>query len=76
MKRLLKGEPPRVYAQRMAEEKARAVAASHAGSYVLAADTVVACGRRILPKTEDKASARDCLKTSLAGRTAFMAGLL
>ena len=40
-------------ARRMAAEKAGAVAARHPGSLVLAADTVVAAGRRILPKAED-----------------------
>ncbi len=43
------------------------VAPRHPGAYVLAADTVVACGRRILPKTEDEASARSCLEM-LSGR--------
>ena len=39
----------------------------HPGAYVLAADTVVACGRRILPKAMDEASARRCLEL-LSGR--------
>jgi septum formation protein len=60
-----KGELPRDYAQRMAREKARA--AEGAGSFVLAGDTVVAAGRRILPKTEDEATARKCLEL-LSGR--------
>jgi len=33
----------------------------HQGAFVLAADTVVACGRRLLPKAEDEATARRCL---------------
>ena len=37
------------------------------GAFILAADTVVACGRRILPKAEDAATARACL-TLLSGR--------
>jgi septum formation protein len=61
------GELPPAYAVRLAEEKARAVTQRHPGAYVLAADTVVACGRRILPKTEDEASARYCLEL-LSGR--------
>lgn len=61
------GELPRVYAERLAIEKARAVQAQFAGSVILAADTVVAVGRRILPKTEDEASARECLEL-LSGR--------
>lgn len=60
-----RGELPRVYALRMAREKAAAV--DGAGAFVLAGDTVVACGRRILPKAEDEATARECLKL-LSGR--------
>jgi septum formation protein len=61
----LKGELPRPYAARMAREKALAVAGGDA--HVLAGDTVVALGRRILPKAEDEASARRCLEL-LSGR--------
>ncbi|MBQ95238.1 MAG: septum formation protein Maf [Actinobacteria bacterium] len=60
-----KGELPRDYAKRMAREKAEA-AASNDG-HVLAGDTVVAAGRRILPKAEDEATARKCLEL-LSGR--------
>ena len=62
-----RGELPPAYAMRLAQEKARAVVPRHPGAYVLAADTVVACGRRILPKTEDEARARACLEL-LSGR--------
>lgn len=62
-----KGEAPQLYARRMAAEKAQAVAARHSGSLILAADTVVAAGRRILPKAETEAQALDCL-TLLSGR--------
>jgi septum formation protein len=62
-----RGELPAAHAMRLAEEKAKAVVSRHPGAYVLAADTVVACGRRILPKTEDEASARSCLEL-LSGR--------
>ena len=51
----------------MAAEKARAVAERHPGIAVLGADTVVAAGRRILPKTEDVEAARRCLEL-LSGR--------
>ena len=61
----LKAEVPRVYAVRMAREKAHAVADCEA--FVLAGDTVVALGRRILPKAEDEAAARRCL-TLMSGR--------
>ena len=54
-------ELPRALAQRLALAKAQAVAARHPGDFVLAADTVVARGRRILPKAEDQKIARECL---------------
>ncbi|MDF1794586.1 MAG: Maf family protein [Thalassobaculaceae bacterium] len=60
-------EKPRPYAARMARAKAEAVAPRHAGCFVLAADTVVACGRRILPKADSESDARRCL-TLLSGR--------
>ena len=60
-------ELPRVHASRLALEKALAVAASHTDDLVLAADTVVAVGRRILPKVEDEATLRACMKL-LSGR--------
>ena len=65
----LKGELPRDYALRMARGKARAAAdgAAGSGAHVLAGDTVVALGRRILPKAEDEATARACLEL-LSGR--------
>ncbi len=63
----LKGELPQQTAKRLAEEKAQAVAKRHEGSFVLAADTLVACGRRELPKAEEEAQARLCLEM-LSGR--------
>jgi len=63
----IKGESPRAYAARISALKAHAGAASHADGLVLAADTVVSCGLRILPKAEDEASARECLAL-LSGR--------
>jgi septum formation protein len=60
----LKGELPRDYAMRMGRAKALAVETS---GFVLAGDTVVAVGRRILPKTEDEAEARACLEL-MSGR--------
>lgn len=63
----LKGELPRLHAIRLAEEKAKAVAALEPGAFILAADTVVACGRRILPKAMSEEDARYCLKL-LTGR--------
>ena len=58
----LKGELPRDHAARLAKAKAEAVAARRPGAFVLAADTVVALGRRILPKAEDEVTARKCLE--------------
>jgi septum formation protein len=65
----LKAEEPRGYAERLAAEKARAVAGRWDGALalVLAADTVVACGRRILPKAESDDEVASCLKL-LSGR--------
>jgi septum formation protein len=66
-------ERPRVYVERMAREKAEAAykATRHdevrAGAHILAADTVVALGSRILPKAETAAEAAQCLRL-LSGR--------
>jgi septum formation protein len=60
-----RSELPASYAARMSAEKAAAVAAP--GALVLAADTVVAAGRRILPKTEEEGEARRMLEL-LSGR--------
>ncbi|HET6520878.1 MAG TPA: Maf family protein, partial [Geminicoccaceae bacterium] len=64
------GELPRVHALRLAEAKAAAVAARFEEAprpFVLAADTVVACGRRILPKALSRDEAARCLDL-LSGR--------
>jgi len=62
-------ELPRAYAARLARAKAEAVAArwDEGPAFFLAADTVVACGRRILPKAETEKEVRDCLAL-LSGR--------
>ena len=64
-----KDEQPRLYAQRLARAKAEAVRAAWRGdaAVILAADTVVACGRRILLKAESDKDVRACLKL-LSGR--------
>lgn len=62
----LKKETPRALALRLARAKAEAVAAKD--GVVLAADTVVAVGRRVLAKAETEAEARACLAL-LSGRT-------
>jgi septum formation protein len=63
----LRHELPAQLADRLAEAKARAVAQCRPDAFVLGADTVVACGRRILPKAEDADTARRCLDL-LSGR--------
>ncbi len=60
-------EQPAAHAKRLAAAKADAVLPRHPGAFVLAADTVVACGRRILPKAEDEETAARCLAL-LSGR--------
>jgi septum formation protein len=60
-------ETPRELATRLAAAKADAVRKLHPAAFVLAADTVVAVGRRALPKVENEAEARACL-TLLSGR--------
>jgi septum formation protein len=68
-----KGELPRMLAARLAEEKAHAAEkvarqrAELAGAYLVAADTVVSVGRRILPKCEIMTEATQCLRL-LSGR--------
>jgi len=61
-------EAPRAYALRLAIEKAQAVHALAPGAIILAADTAVAVGRRILPKTETEDEARACLNL-MSGRS-------
>ena len=68
---ICKGERPSAYALRMAREKADAVRRRHPklehSAFILAADTVVSCGVRVLPKAETRAEAHHCL-TMLSGR--------
>ncbi len=63
----LKHELPRDLAKRLALAKAQAIADKYKDTYIIAADTVVGCGRRILDKAEDVNYARYCLQT-LSGR--------
>ena len=60
-------ELPRAYALRMATSKLAAVAPRHPGAVIVAADSVVVCSRRIMPKAETEAEARACLGR-LSGR--------
>jgi septum formation protein len=60
-------ELPRLLALRLAKEKLAAAAAKEPKGYILAADTVVAVGRRILPKAETAEEVRECLQL-MSGR--------
>lgn len=68
-------ELPREVAGRLAEAKARAVAGQFPGAFVLGADTVVACGRRVLPKAEAEGEARACLELLSGRRHRVMGGV-
>jgi septum formation protein len=70
-----KGELPREHALRLAREKAAAITAREPAALVLAADTVVAVGRRILPKVEDEATLRACMKLLSGRRHRVMTGV-
>ena len=72
---LHKHELPHVYARRVAWAKLDAVAGANPGAFVLAADTVVALGRRILPKAETPEEAKRCLE-ALSGRRHRVLGAL
>lgn len=63
----LKSEVPLAYAQRIAAGKAEKIRQTVTDAVILSADTVVACGRRILPKAETQAQAEECLAL-LSGR--------
>lgn len=61
------GELPGPHALRLAQEKAHHIAGRHTGKIILAADTVVGVGRRILPKTHDREEVEACLRL-MSGR--------
>ena len=73
--RPLRRELPRDMARRLAVLKARTVAEAHADAFVLAADTVVARGRRTLPKAESAADARACLRLLSGARHRVYGGV-
>lgn len=64
----LKQEIPKDLAKRLANLKAQEIAKTNPKKFIIAADTVVACGRRILPKAETEQEARSCLSL-LSGRS-------
>lgn len=57
-----KDESPRQYALRMAREKAEVAKARHPGCFIIAADTIVVAGKRILHKPVSRAEAEWCWK--------------
>lgn len=69
------GERPRALASRLAAAKAAVIATKFPDDYVLAADTVVACGIRILPKAESEDEARRCLALLSGRRHRVFSGL-
>lgn len=71
----LKAETPDKHALRLAVGKARAVESIHPGAFILAADTVVGCGRRILPKAEDETTAARCLELISGRRHRVLGGI-
>ncbi|HEX6144352.1 MAG TPA: nucleoside triphosphate pyrophosphatase [Geminicoccaceae bacterium] len=73
----LKRELPRQHALRVAVDKLNAAlgALGDDAAFVIAADTVVACGRRILPKAVDRATAERCLQL-LSGRRHTVIGVV
>ena len=56
------GEDPANYVQRLAKEKAEAVAASHPGEIILAADTTVVIDNQIIGKPTDVDDARRMIR--------------
>ncbi|WP_428409215.1 Maf family protein [Hyphococcus sp.] len=71
----LKGELPRDLALRLAKGKAEAIAKQRSDAFVLGSDTVVGCGRRILPKAEDEQTARECLALLSGGSHRVFSGV-
>lgn len=63
-----RGEAPQAYAERLARDKARAIAARHPEDFTLGADTVVLCDGHLLEKPADEADAERMLRL-LSGRT-------
>jgi septum formation protein len=63
-----RGEKPTAFARRLAAEKAAVIGRRHPESVILAADTIVVLGRRVLGKPRDAAEARRMLR-ALSGQT-------
>lgn len=64
----LKFEKPSAYVKRMAKEKCLHVAQKYPGEIVLACDTVVVCGQKIIQKAKNDAE-QECIMKMLSGKT-------
>ena len=69
-------ELPRLLAGRLARAKAEAASHAFPHCFILAADTVVAVGRRVLPKAETEAAARACLDLLSGRRHRVLSGVV
>ena len=69
------GELPRDYVLRVAQEKAELVAKAHPDCFILAADTSVVCGRRILGKATDRKEAARFLELLSGQRHRVLGGI-
>jgi len=69
-------EAPRLLAARLARAKAEAASQAFPDCFVLAADTVVAVGRRVLPKAGTEAEARACLDLLSGRRHRVLSGVV
>ena len=70
-----KGELPRALVERLARTKAMAIGNEHPDSFILAADTTVSCGRRILEKPQDDEEAQAFLKLMSGRRHRVIGGI-
>ena len=71
----IKGELPPAYVKRVAEEKAKKIHLENKDSFVLAADTVAALGRRIIGKADDEEMARKYVKMISGRRHKVLSGV-
>ncbi len=71
------GELPRDYVRRITLGKLEATAAKPKtdNAFILSADTTVACGRKILPKSEDRETAKMCLEAISGRRHVILGGI-
>lgn len=70
-----KGEAPRSYVQRLAEEKALAIHAKFPDAFIVAADTVAVSGAKIIGKPADRADAKRIIRRFSGRRHRVLTGL-